>query len=669
MTEKKPAFVGKELRAYSIIEKAQNNTDERIIRGMATTPAVDRVGDIVDPLGAEFAKEIPLLWQHTHKESIGTVRLGSPSEDGIPFEATIPHVEEDGKFKEMVDQAWHSVKYKAVRAVSIGFRVLEDGYEILRDGTYRFFKYEIFELSLVSIPANQEALITEFKGLREAGNFKAADEVVRSLVAPVRTDETKEGKRSGEAVRKSVKIKDKEEITMSEKTLQERIDDAKATVAAKKTEMKEISKKADEEGRTFDAEEAKLYDEALAEAKSLKEHIKRLEAQQELDAETAEPVGDIKTVKAGAESRQGIITNVKRNLPVGTSFVRYTMALAKAKGDLMLAKSMVSANKNWHDTPEVLNVIKAAVDSGTTTDPTWAEPLVDYQTMASEFIEFLRPQTVLGRIENLRRVPFNIEMSSQTSGSTANWVGEAKAKPVSSLGFGRVNLGHYKAAGIVVFTDELLRFSNPSVEGLVRQDLAAAIIGLLDTDFLNPAKAEVAGVSPASVTNGVTATVASGTTNDDLKTDVKALFQNYIDGNLSLGGAVWVMPSAVALSISMIQNALGQYEYPDMTMNGGTFFGIPAITSEYAPAGQITLIKAPEVFLADDNEIMIDVSREASLIMDTDPEAVKANAGVTPFNHRSLWQHNEVGVRVERYINWQKRRAEAVQLITGAAYA
>ena len=34
----------------------------------------------------------------------------------------------------------------------------------------------------------------------------------------------------------------------------------------------------------------------------------------------------------------------------------------------------------------------------------------------------------------------------------------------------------------------------------------------------------------------------------------------------------------------------------------------------------------------------------------------------------SLWQHNMIGIRAERYINWGKRRPGAVQFIDSANY-
>ncbi len=67
-------------RAYSCIEVKAVNEERRIIRGVATSPAVDRVGDIVDPMGVKFQNPLPLLWQHKHDKPIGTVKFDAPTE-------------------------------------------------------------------------------------------------------------------------------------------------------------------------------------------------------------------------------------------------------------------------------------------------------------------------------------------------------------------------------------------------------------------------------------------------------------------------------------------------------------------------------------------------------------------------------------------------------------
>ncbi|MFX8573873.1 phage major capsid protein, partial [Acinetobacter baumannii] len=83
--------------------------------------------------------------------------------------------------------------------------------------------------------------------------------------------------------------------------------------------------------------------------------------------------------------------------------------------------------------------------------------------------------------------------------------------PVTNLAFGKTNLGFAKIAGIVPFSDELSRFSNPNVDRMVRDDLSDTIVEFMNDQFIDPAKGETVD-SPASILNGVTPIVASGIT-------------------------------------------------------------------------------------------------------------------------------------------------------------
>lgn len=148
-------------RAYSAIEVKALEADKRTFRGWATTPATDRVGDIVRPMGAKFAAEIPLLHQHNHDQPIGRVRFDKPTAKGIQFEARIPEIEEPGTLKDRVDTAWGEIKHGLISAVSIGFRPIKYAYK--DDGGVDYQEVEIFELSAVTIPALPEAVITAVK--------------------------------------------------------------------------------------------------------------------------------------------------------------------------------------------------------------------------------------------------------------------------------------------------------------------------------------------------------------------------------------------------------------------------------------------------------------------------------------------------------------------------
>src|SRR5262245_8908145 len=116
-------------RAYSLLEVKGIDDEQRIIRGTASTPEIDRMGDIVEPLGVRFRNPLPLLHQHDSHRPVGTVKFDKPTKDGITFEARLAKVDEPGSLKDRVDTAWGELKAGLIRAVSIGFQVLEDGRE------------------------------------------------------------------------------------------------------------------------------------------------------------------------------------------------------------------------------------------------------------------------------------------------------------------------------------------------------------------------------------------------------------------------------------------------------------------------------------------------------------------------------------------------------------
>lgn len=149
-------------RMYSVLDVKSVEDESRIIRGVATTPTPDRVGDIVEPLGVSFKNPMPLLWHHNADKPVGTVTFDKPTKGGITFEAKLAAIDEPGTLKDRIDEAWQSVKAGLVRAVSIGFRSLEHAF-IEGTGGVRFMKSEVMELSLVTIPANAEAVISSVK--------------------------------------------------------------------------------------------------------------------------------------------------------------------------------------------------------------------------------------------------------------------------------------------------------------------------------------------------------------------------------------------------------------------------------------------------------------------------------------------------------------------------
>lgn len=452
-------------------------------------------------------------------------------------------------------------------------------------------------------------------------------------------------------------------------TLREQISAYEARRASAVALMKSIMDKSAEVGETLDAAQQDEFDTAEKDVDAIDAQLKRLTSMERFSKETAKPV-DGSTERAGGESRDSRIVIVKGdNVPKGIRFTRTVAAKYLAFRHQLNAADV--ARERWPDTPEVEIALRAAIGAATTTDTTNAGPLVVAQNLASEFAEMLMPATIIGQIPGLRRVPFNIKVPRATQNPTGYWVGEGKIKPLSAMAFDSITLTYAKVAAIVPMTEELLRFSNPAAEGIFMNGLKDAVTYKLDRDFLDPAKA-ADDISPASLTNGVSAITPTGTTADALRDDLGALLARYLANNLGVGGLVLVTTSTQAMRLSLMRNSLGQREFPDITVRGGFLEGIPVIVSEniVSPTGSptdgtlIVAINANEVMLADEGGIEIDVSREASLQMDSAPDSPETASTISV----SLWQHNMVAFKAERFITWAKRRSAAVQLISGAAY-
>lgn len=646
----------KNVRAFSVLTVKSVNEDERIITGIASTPETDRQGDILESTGAKFSLPMAFLWQHDQGRPIGEITAAAVTPNGIEVQARVAKIAEPGPLRDRIDEAWQSIKARLVRGLSVGLKPLEAA-PIKGSNGLRISKWLWLETSAVTIPANQAATIL----------------AVKQWDVPTASGQDVPHNPSPGASGSKTKARGS-----PMKTVAEQIETWKATKQQAQDRMAELMTKAAEENITLDAAQTEEYDGLDTQVKNVNDHITRLEALEKIQKDKAVAVVG-KTQNEGTEARGGVVVSVKDNLPPGIEFARYAMCVAAAKGNAYQALEM--AKSRYPDQPRIQLALKSAVEAGTTTDPTWAGALVVYQNFAGDFIEFLRPATIIGKfgtgnVPSLRRVPFNIRIVGQTSGGSGYWVGQAKAKPLTKFDFAPVTMKWAKVASIAVLSEELVRFSNPSSEALVRDAIAAAIIERIDIDFVDPYKDEVADVSPASITNGVTAIPSSGTDFASIQTDIQAIMGAFISANITPTSGVWIMNSSTALALSLMVNALGQRAFPDITMTGGTFQGLPVIVSQYvgipaSPSNNIVILaNASDIYLADDGQVVIDASREASVEMSDAPIQAAGGAGspgevVGATSMVSLWQSNLLGLRAERFINWKKRRADAVAYLDG----
>lgn len=664
LTEKHEAFAVLDVKAITEDDKSYT------IKGIASTPTVDRMGDIVEPLGARFALPMALLWQHNSDKPVGNVVAAKPGKKGIPYEATIPKVTEPGALKDRIDEAIQSIKYNLVAAVSIGFRAIRDKMEFMDGGGIRFLEWEWLELSLVTIPANPEATITSLKSFDN--ELRAA--LGRKQRGVVRLNPPLPGAAGSIAA--------PAQGHHSMKTYKEQIAALEATRAAKAARMAEIQQKASEGGRTKDVAEKEEFDTLSQDIGQLDSELKDLRDLEKLNIAQAESA--LETRGAPAAGTAGTvsprITVVQTKLEPGIRFARMAMALARAKafqreGRFVSPDQVYRSEKRWMDTaPDVELALKTAVNANDSTTSAGASEWAYAQNVASEFIEYLRPRTLIGRIQGWRNVPFNVRIGGMDGGATGYWVGQGLAIPASRQTSTSVSLGITKVAGLSVITKELAMLSTPSAELMVRNDLARTVQQKMDTSLIDPNSGGVANVTPASLTYGATARQASGTDYAAFKADWKAMTTNFYANNISMEGAVIIMKEELAEALALMVTSLGNPQFPGLSPTGGTLMGRPVFVTQVADTSgspdfdnMLILLQPSEVFLADDGVATVEASDQVSVEM-VDSSSQKSSATAAGASLVSMFQTESIAIKGVRHVNWTKARAQACQYIRSAAY-
>lgn len=418
-------------------------------------------------------------------------------------------------------------------------------------------------------------------------------------------------------------------------------------LAEKNTAMQAALSKSAEAGTTPDETteaEIQAIEKDIAALNVNIERTKKQIAAAEEAAATATPVaGQTEAqAKATAEGKKEVPRiQVESNLPKGIGFAQYARAklaaALEAKKGHYIAPVDMAKQLGFGDEVQDL-VTKATL--GTTTDAGFAASLVTENRLVGEFVDMLRAATVFDQLTGFRNVPFNSKIPSQLTGGTAAWVGEGAAKPLTNPTYSEVEIKEHKLAAITVYTQELMRRSDPAVDVLVRDDLIEASKTLIDNTFLDAVAASTA--RPAGVLNGVAATPNTGTTAAAYEADLLALINSFVTANLSLDGSYFLMSETRAAQISLLRDALGNSYFTGMALRGTrTLMGIPVITSQ-AVGNKIILVKTSEILLAQDGGVDVSYSDQATLV----------DGGTT----HHLWQENKFAVRVEKFITWAKRR-------------
>lgn len=233
------------------------------IRGYASTADRDRVGDIIDvdawTKGGldNFHNNPIILFNHDYNRPIGRATGVKATPQGLELQAKIS--KSAGAIRDMVKEG-------ILGAFSVGFRVKDADYMAETDG-YRIKDAELFEVSVVSVPANQAATFSIAKSFDSENEYK---EFLKQFKRVEPTEHLAEDSaKAQDSAGDTAKVV--EETTVQEKTMDneksidlDAITKAAAAEAAKAvSEQLAAERKAAEEQAAAAAAEEKQFEERV----------------------------------------------------------------------------------------------------------------------------------------------------------------------------------------------------------------------------------------------------------------------------------------------------------------------------------------------------------------------------------------------------------------------
>ena len=251
----------------STFKSVEPNEDGSVnIKGYASTNDTDRAGDVINKEAWEkgglenFTNNPIILFNHDYNKPIGRATSLETDEKGLKITANL---------SKSAGDVTNLVKEGILRAFSVGFRVKDADYMESGDG-YLIKDAELFEVSVVSVPANQAATFSVAKSFDTQSEY---DEWKKQFVKPTEAKQPQDTDKM--SVFKENKMSDNKDFNLEEFAksvakettaaiaMQQAEDKAKALA-----EEQEIAEKAAEEKAVEDAklEEKKAEVTAIIEA-------------------------------------------------------------------------------------------------------------------------------------------------------------------------------------------------------------------------------------------------------------------------------------------------------------------------------------------------------------------------------------------------------------------
>lgn len=455
---------------------------------------------------------------------------------------------------------------------------------------------------------------------------------------------------------------------------------------------------------TLTPEERAEYDIKKRSVTDLDDQIHRAREAQDLAARSAQPVAgqENSTVSAAVESDPYVNDDVARARFGGSarSLVLGGFVKMLGAGNGSITDTRAIAKETYGENHPITRALMTSSGS--------AGGFIVPPEYNNELIELLRPKAVV-RDAGPRVLPMprgTMQLPGQSSQAQASYSGEGKTAPASQPKFDRKVASYKKLTAKVPISNDMMRYADPTIDAVVRDDLVQVLALAQDKAFLlsdgtnetprgylsfangwvgahkgtpgifSTTEKSVMAVNGADVTadpttsggNFITAATAA-----DSAALLTAVSNALVGADDRLDTALvsdlkrtWFMTPRTANFLFSLRNELGLYVYRDEmtkgTLNGHPFKKTTQIGNNWWDADGNK--DCSFIFLAEMTETMILDSMSLELAVSREATYTDANG-----NLQSTFENDETLIRAITEHDFQMRHDQAVAVIQGVRWA
>lgn len=479
----------------------------------------------------------PLLMDHSSRDHVGVVEQVELGNDRVG-RATV-RFGKSARANEILQDVRDGVR----RNISVGYKIHHAVRVEMSDeeDTYRVDDWEPMEISIVSVPADQSVGVGRDDAETHPAIFEKRTEKMTDTVTDNTPAEVKDNPPTIDPAKAVAEARTNEIARIRE------ID-----ALAARHNMKDAGEKAKEDETSIEAFRGIVLD-AIGESKPLDTGAGDLDLSPR-DARDYSLVRAIHAQASGnwrnAELERECSVEIAERMDkppqgfyVPTDIQRQRMDLA---GDVRQALAVLSGKRD--------------LSVGTATA---GGHLVGTDHQAASFIELLRNAMIVRRMgaQMLSGLRGNVQIPKQTGGAAATWIlAEDGDATESEASFGVVSLTPKTVAAFTEMTRQLLLQSDPSVEQLVRADLAMSIALAIDAATINGSGASG---QPTGILNTTGIGDVAGGTNGAAPTwaHVVNVWKEVAADNADFGSTGWMVNTNTVAKLAQTEKASGTAKF------------------------------------------------------------------------------------------------------------